>query len=893
MPRQVPRVLLTLLVAYLGLAAAYHLTVPLWEAPDAVWHYAFVSHLARGGGLPQRADEGLTAPWRQQGSQPPLYYALAAPLVAMVNPADEEEVIRFNPHAAVGLASPAGNINRLVHTHREAFPWQGTALAAHLVGLLGIGLGAIAVVATYAAARLALPERPAVAWASAAIMAFNPQFLFLAGAIGNDVAVAAAGALCLWRLMAVLRHGPSRHQCFGLGLAFGLAALAKLNGLWLGPALVFAILVTVWLTAGPSLPLRLAAAARSLAWFAVPAAAVAGWWFLRNWLVLGDPSGLPVMLAVMQPRAVAPSAEELVRQMLAVWKSYWAVFGWFNLPAPHWVYALLSIMAAIGLTSLLIVGLASWHPREQGPTRARTAPAAGNRDGATSRFAWPRWPSRRPLERMELWCLSQAGLVTASLAVGLILWARLRYPQGRLLLPAATAFSLLLGAGWVAPLPRQWGQRLALVLNVTLVALATFLLFGVIRPAYRPRALVVQTAAQAGPVAAENQGLPSAHSGRAGQPTSTPPPSTGSAGTGPRPESAGLSRQVPRLARYLQHWQLANIDPSFLPSQPLARFGERLVLWSTRVEGPRPIHAGGDLLVHPGETITVSLLWSVDQAVEADYSVFLHLVDQDGVILAQRDSYPQSGLAPTSEWLPTLLEPTGRLRRGAAAAAHSMALTIPRPAADREPAGWATAGRFLYPDEHRLVLPATVGVSGPALMLLGLYDQATGRRLTTDRGGEHLSLASVLVRTVRADNGLPNPLDIRFGEAIHLVGFELDRRTVKAGRKLHLTLYWRAGRRVATDYKVSLQLRRGPAETWGQTDEEPDDSRRPTSSWHPGELIRDYHALAVYDDAPSGAYELFLKLYDPQSGRALTVDDHGGTELSFGQFRVYRPDEGW
>jgi hypothetical protein len=47
-----------------------------------------------------------------------------------------------------------------------------------------------------------------------------------------------------------------------------------------------------------------------------------------------------------------------------------------------------------------------------------------------------------------------------------------------------------------------------------------------------------------------------------------------------------------------------------------------------------------------------TLYWESLVRVEADYTVFVHLLDPDGEILAQQDSRPQGGGFPTQEWLP-------------------------------------------------------------------------------------------------------------------------------------------------------------------------------------------------------------------------------------------------
>jgi hypothetical protein len=54
----------------------------------------------------------------------------------------------------------------------------------------------------------------------------------------------------------------------------------------------------------------------------------------------------------------------------------------------------------------------------------------------------------------------------------------------------------------------------------------------------------------------------------------------------------------------------------------------------------------------PGEIIQIALHWRADEILEQRYKIFLHLVDQNGLIVAQRDSEPGGGLALTTTWLP-------------------------------------------------------------------------------------------------------------------------------------------------------------------------------------------------------------------------------------------------
>jgi hypothetical protein len=48
--------------------------------------------------------------------------------------------------------------------------------------------------------------------------------------------------------------------------------------------------------------------------------------------------------------------------------------------------------------------------------------------------------------------------------------------------------------------------------------------------------------------------------------------------------------------------------------------------------------------------LNLDLFWRADHAVKESYSVFVHLVDADGQVVANADSAPASGLFPTNRW---------------------------------------------------------------------------------------------------------------------------------------------------------------------------------------------------------------------------------------------------
>jgi hypothetical protein len=71
--------------------------------------------------------------------------------------------------------------------------------------------------------------------------------------------------------------------------------------------------------------------------------------------------------------------------------------------------------------------------------------------------------------------------------------------------------------------------------------------------------------------------------------------------------------------------------------------------------------------LRPGEIVELTLFWQAARPLEERYKVFLHLLDEDGRLIAQRDSEPGGGLALTTTWPPDetiadnhgLLLPTG------------------------------------------------------------------------------------------------------------------------------------------------------------------------------------------------------------------------------------------
>ena len=171
MSQRVERALITAILAiFVLLGFTYSIVTPVFEASDEKWHYPMVKYIADHWALPVQDPEVVT-PWRQEGSQAPLYYVISAVATFWIDTSDMSAVRHINPHVDAG-ATPDGNINLVVHDPAlDRFPWQGTVLAVHIIRFLSVLMSAAAVFFTYIITREVLPDQPVLALGTAAIHA--------------------------------------------------------------------------------------------------------------------------------------------------------------------------------------------------------------------------------------------------------------------------------------------------------------------------------------------------------------------------------------------------------------------------------------------------------------------------------------------------------------------------------------------------------------------------------------------------------------------------------------------------------------------------------------------------------------------------------------------------
>lgn len=701
--------LFAILLLFLILATIYNLSLPIFEAPDEADHFRYINWLANGRGLPNL--DGDLSEVGHEASQPPLYYAILAPIVALVNTDDLDDIAPRNPYWR-----KSGGINVHYHTAAERFPYQTTALAVHLTRFASTLLAAVTIAGTYGLARLLIPEGAILA---ATLVAFNPQFIFISAAVSNDTLVTAVSTMVLLLLVWIVTRDQkvSWWLFLLLGALWGLAIVSKMSGLALGAVIGLGLLFRArWRRSWSELMLG-----GSIVMLGLVGAA--GWWLLNNWFRYDHPLAWSQFLRVAQGlyRDEPLSWTRTLGEAAFLRKSYWAMFA-YGLPAPdifYWLVNLLLFIAAIGLLLWLISG----------------------------RYRQKTGPQLVSVGLLVLWSLL--------VLVPLLSWIRLVRDsnQGRLLFPAISSLAVLMALGL-----SQFGNRWFRLALVTLMAgWAAAVPLVVIQPAFAQPQPLVSSKDIPNPVHIDF-GEQISLLGHEIKPSSVKPGETLAVtiywqGNQPIAESYLVSIQAKdpegRIVATLDTIPYQNRYPTAVwpPDQPfadtyhlpvtqeavtpgLATIEVRLHPVGQR-ERPLPVSAGqvalgslleltkfklepGDPLVYQpvhvlettfdrkfrllgydladeidfSQSFNLTLYWETLSPDGRDYTVFVHLLDKAGNLIDQADSPPQENRYPTSIW---------------------------------------ASGEQIQ-DVHQFTA-LTSDAEGPFRFAIGLYDPATGQRL--------------------------------------------------------------------------------------------------------------------------------------------------------------------
>jgi hypothetical protein len=251
-------------------------------------------------------------------------------------------------------------------------------------------------------------------------------------------------------------------------------------------------------------------------------------------------------------------------------------------------------------------------------------------------------------------------------------------------------------------------------------------------------------------------------------------------------------------------------------------------------------------ILNPGQSTHVSLYWQTTAKPDKDYLVFTYLVDEGGKVWPQSSRQALDGDYPTSLW----------------------------------EVGQVVRDRFdlvVDPETPRAVYELRVG----------LYDEEAQSYLpvvvSSEEGvpSESISLGQMLVRGRQRQFEVPPieyPLMARFGEAVSLLGYDLEEDEIAPGDVLYLTLYWQAQQQMDVSYTVFVHILDAQNRIWGQRDSVPDGGQYPTTGWIEGEVVEDKYEIPVDPSAPPGEYLIEVGLYDaaqPAYPRLPVLDEQG------------------
>ncbi|MGQ9502852.1 MAG: DUF2079 domain-containing protein [Anaerolineae bacterium] len=295
-----------------------------------------------------------------------------------------------------------------------------------------------------------------------------------------------------------------------------------------------------------------------------------------------------------------------------------------------------------------------------------------------------------------------------------------------------------------------------------------------------------------------------------------------------------------------------------LPQHPImANFGDALRL------------VGFDLHFNRAEEVQVALLMEALRPLSEDYFIALYLLDEWGALRgATTVDQPALVWHPTSRW-----QVGERVR--------IVFNTLP----------WYTRDMSTY----RIALGVMRGRDpwqpGTRLRPHPVVDVRYALRLPGD--GTLLELAR-FSHVFGMPEGepverlwhVPRPqyqVDTSLGGLIRLVGYDLrppacDDETsipVTTACWFGIVLYWQAQQDVSQDYTVFVHVigktEAGEERLLTQRDAMPDDGAYPTHNWRAGEVVVDPVRIPLPREMPTGAFDLFVGMYDPVSRERLPV----------------------
>lgn len=337
----------------------YSAVTPPWQAPDEPDHFQYAAFLVRYHRFPTRQDVAaeewlqtqvydsmrefgfwtrrahapiptvLEEEYRAAVGHPPLYYLLGALLLAP-----------FSSHDLV------------------------TQL--HILRLGSVLLGTLTVLVAYLTARTLFPENDSWQLAVPAFIVFLPMHTFVTGSVNNDSLAELLGSLAIYSLLRILRGGLSWRRVVSVAclLVFGL--VTKRTTTFAIPLAALTIIPFYYLKKSP----KLSPADKTSRWLrsqyiwllVIGAIGLSLWALTRHspsairhplFAIRYSPFAIRHFRLLLEPQRYTPAALKAYALFsLLTFASFWADFGWMNVPLDLTWYAALAAFSLLALCGL-------------------------------------------------------------------------------------------------------------------------------------------------------------------------------------------------------------------------------------------------------------------------------------------------------------------------------------------------------------------------------------------------------------------------------------------------------------------------------------------------------------------------------------------------------------
>ena len=459
--------LLLLLALSLVRGLLYLAIIPPWQGPDEPRHFEYARLIADRGRLVTKRD---LSPALQEG---------------VIRSMVEHDFWRFGfAYYGYDPARPPQAFEEIwpgdfAHqVHQPPLYYIGAALAARLapgddvqadlyaMRLYSLFLGLLTLIVIYRAAGELFPEDPALRLAIPAFVALLPMRTFLTSMVSNDNLAELLVSMLLWRAVRLIRLGLTPGRALEVVLWAGVSVFSKLTALVAIPLALLALLLA------SGIPWEDAAArGRALRRLGAGAGSLAA---IGALLLFSAGSAHPLwsapgrFLRIPREAALYLMGGDYARALLAtpygtyltvMFRSFWGLFGWLNVPMASAAYGLLG-----GATAVVALGLA------RGFLRARRTRAL------------PNWQWR------ALWLCALSPILAIVIVLGkevlFLTYLEGGLPHGRYLFPVIFPIATLFTLGLRAWMPASRRTAFLVGLLAGLFLLDAWALWGTVIPFY-------------------------------------------------------------------------------------------------------------------------------------------------------------------------------------------------------------------------------------------------------------------------------------------------------------------------------------------------------------------------------------------------------------------------